>query len=205
MATQRASRTTTVQEQPTPAEPTPRLFTVDEYYKMAEAGILGPDEHVELIEGVIVQMPPIGPRHAFNVNRLVRLFLARLGDRAEVSIQNPVRLRGHAEPEPDLAVVRMFGDDPRHYESRHPVPEDVYFVLEIAATSASYDLGEKAEMYARHGIPELWVVDLVADRLVVHRDPTPDGYASVTVAERGATVTALAFPDVTFTADEILG
>jgi Uma2 family endonuclease len=186
-------------------EPSLRLFTVDEYYKMAEVGILRPDERVQLIEGKIVQMPPVGPRHAFNVSRLTQLLFACSFDGAEVRVQSSVRLASGAEPEPDLAIVRSHPDAPRTYESRHPRADEVSLIIEVADSTLAFDLGEKAASYARHGVVELWVIDLPGDRVVVHRGPTPDGYASIANIMRGMTITALAFPDVTFTADEILG
>jgi Uma2 family endonuclease len=205
MATERASHSPLIQDEAETGEPTPRLFTVDEYYKMAEAGILGPDERVELIEGVIVSMPPIGPRHSFTVSRLNLLLVTRLGERMYLVVQGPVRLKRRVEPEPDFALCRVDGSRRRRYESAHPGPSDVLLVIEVAETTLQYDLGDKARMYARYGVPELWVLDKLGDRLVVHRQPTSAGYADVTVVERGATVSPLAFSDVTFTVDEILG
>src|SRR5687767_8810327 len=131
-----------------PEEPRPRLFTVDEYYKMAEVGILRPDERVQLIEGTIFEMPAIGPRHAYNVNRLTRMFWVTLGDRGEVRNQSPVRLAIRAEPEPDIAVVTAHPDNPKAYESRHPTTEETLLVVEVADSTLSFDLGEKARMYA---------------------------------------------------------
>jgi Uma2 family endonuclease len=205
MAVPRAARTVTDQSPATPDGPTPRRFTVDEYYKMAEVGILGPDERVQLIEGKIVQMPPIGPRHAFNVDRLAHFLLARLGELATIRAQHPLRLARGAEPEPDVAVVASYRDAPRAYESRHPGPTDALLVVEVADSTLAFDLGEKAMMYALHGIADLWVVDLPDDRLVVHREPTVDGYAGVRTVARGETISPLAFPDVSFTVAEILG
>jgi Uma2 family endonuclease len=186
-------------------QPTKRLFTVDEYYRMAEAGILGEDDRVELIEGEIVQMSPIGPRHASRVGRLTRLFFQRVGDLAEIRIQNPVRLSRRSEPEPDLALVRPERERELPYEATHPTPADVLLVVEVAESSIAYDLGRKARVYARHGIAELWVLDLRQDRLVVFRDPTPRGYAGSRILGRGESISSLAFPDITFAVDEILG
>ena len=187
------------------AQPTPRLFTVDEYYRMAEAGILGEDDRVELIEGEIVQVPPIGPRHADQVDYLARLFFRRLGDEVLVRIQNPVRLSTRSEPEPDLAVVRAHPERRHPYRSEHPTAADVLLVVEIADTSLEYDLGRKARLYARHSLPELWVLDQRGDRLVAHREPTARGYSAVRTLVRGESIAPLAFPENTFTVDELLG
>lgn len=206
MAVERAEQITLPEDEPAVEKrPQTRLFDVDEYYRMAEVGILKPDERVELIEGEIYLMSPIGSRHFSAVMRLTKLFVLRLVGLAEVSIQNPVRLRRRAEPEPDVAILRPRPKEARPYESTHPGPDDVLFLTEVAETSVAYDLGEKADLYARYGIPELWVLDLPGDRLVIHREPTATGYASVRELPRGGSISPLAFPDVTFTADELLG
>ena len=187
------------------ALPANRPFTVDEYYRMAEAGILGEDDRVELIEGEIVQMPPIGPLHADEVDYLARLFFRRLGDDVLVRIQNPLRLSPRSEPEPDVAVVRAHPERRHPYRSGHPTAADVLLVVEIADASLEYDLGRKARLYARHGLPELWVLDQRGDRLVLHREPTPCGYVAVRTLLRGESIAPLAFPQNTFTVEEILG
>jgi Uma2 family endonuclease len=182
-----------------------RLFDVDEYYRMAEVGILKPDERVELIEGEIRVMSPIGRRHISALLRLNRVFSRSLLDVAEVSIQMPVRLRHRVEPEPDVAILRLRDDESRPYESAQPGPADVLLIVEVAWSSLTYDLGEKSALYARYGVPELWVLDLTQDRLMIHREPTADGYASVVELPRGETISPVAFPDVSFSADDILG
>jgi Uma2 family endonuclease len=188
-----------------PSEPAPRLFTVDEYYKMAEVGILRPDERVQLIEGTIVQMPPGGPDHFSAVDWIGDLFHNRLGSRVRIRVQGPIDLAERAHPEPDLALLRRPAARGRAYRLSHPTVADIFLAVEVADSTLHFDLGEKAQMYARHGLPELWVIDLRGDRLVVHREPTPDGYASVRTLSRGEAISPLAFPDVAFTADEILG
>jgi Uma2 family endonuclease len=205
MAIPRATEAKPGQAEATPSEPRPRLFTVDEYYKMAEVGILRPDERVQLIEGKIIEMPSIGPRHAYNVTRLAKFFTARLGDTVDVRTQNPIRLASGAEPEPDLAIVMLDPADPKAFESRHPGPAETLLVLEVADSTLSFDLGEKAQMYADHGVADYWVLDLMGHRVVVHRDPTPEGYESVIPFESGGTISLSVIRDVTFTVDEILG
>lgn len=205
MAVERVSRSVTVESVNPTEAPTRRLFTVDEYYAMAEAGILRPDERVQLIEGVIISMPSIGPRHAYNVSRVGKLILARLGDEVEVRFQNPIRLASGAEPEPDVAVVLVPAGGPQVYGERHPVAAETLLVIEVADSTLAFDLGEKALMYARAGIADYWVFDLAGHRIVVHRGPTAEGYASVDSVESGASIVPSAFPDIVFTADEILG
>ncbi|MBA2447559.1 MAG: Uma2 family endonuclease [Chloroflexi bacterium] len=186
-------------------QPTKRLFTVDEYYRMAKAGILGEDDRVELIEGEIVQMSPIGPRHAGRVDRLNHLLGERFGEVAWIRIQNPVRLSNRSEPEPDLALLRPERERDRPYESAHPTPADTLLVVEVAESSVEYDLGRKARVYARHGIAELWVLNLRTERLFVYRDATPRGYATSRILARGESISPLAFPEILLTVDEILG
>ena len=136
------------------AERPRRLFTVDEYRRMAEAGVFGPEERVELIEGEILEMSPIGPRHAGCVINANRLFVTRLGDRAVVSPQNPVVIRPRSEPQPDLLLLR-----PRavSYSREHPNPEDVLLAVEVADTTVRFDRLVKARLYSRAAIPEFWL------------------------------------------------
>jgi Uma2 family endonuclease len=172
-----------------------RLFTVEEYHRMAEAGILGADERVELIEGEVVQMAPIGPRHVGCVINATRLFITRLGDRAVVSPQNPVVIRPRSEPQPDLLVLR-----PRavSYSRELPGSPDVLLAVEVADTTVRFDRIVKARLYARAGIAEFWLFLATDDALEVYREPGADGYASVTVHGPGQMVSPLAFPDVGF-------
>jgi len=172
-----------------------RQFTVDEYHRMAEVGIFHPDERVELIEGEIVQMAPIGPRHVGCVINATRLFITRLGDRAVVSPQNPVVIQPRSEPQPDLLLLR-----PRavSYSRAHATPEDALLAVEVADTTVRFDRLVKARLYARAGIAEFWLF-LATDGLVeVYRAPGPDGYTSVTQHAAGETLSPLAFPDVVF-------
>ena len=179
-------------------QPHDRRFTVDEYYRMAEAGILTRDERVELVDGRIVAMNPIGSPHAWCVSRLTRVLARR--DDVLVNVQNPIRLDDRSEPEPDLIVLRL--ETPT---DRHPRPEDVLLVIEVADTSLAYDRGTKAPLYARHGIPELWIVDLGEERVEVHREPSQGGYRLVQFFGRGQTVHPLFAPDLGIEADAIFG
>ncbi|MBA2450041.1 MAG: Uma2 family endonuclease [Chloroflexi bacterium] len=176
-----------------------RRFTADEFEQMAEAGILGEDERVELLEGEIVAMSPIGTPHAWCVNRLGQIF-ARLGDAVIVSVQNPVRLDDWFTPQPDLAVLR-----PDVSQARHPGPADVLLAIEVASSSVGVDREIKAPAYARAGVVELWLVDLVADRLEVHRDPSPIGYRLIRLFGRDEQVSPLFAPDFMVRVDAVLG
>ena len=152
-------------------EVTKKRFTVDEYYRMAEAGIFGPEDRVELIDGEIIQMSPIGHRHMGCVNRANRLFIESLGRRAVVSPQNPVLLSMWTEPQPDLTVLKTRDDC---YDSKKPEYADALFVIEIAETSLSYERDVKVPRYAAAGIPEVWIEDLTRDQLLVYRNPGKD-------------------------------
>ena len=179
-----------------------RLFTVHEYYQMAQAGILHEDDRVELIEGEIVQMTAIGSRHAACVDRLNQLFSARVAERAIVRVQNPVRLSEYTEPQPDLALLRP---RPDFYAAAHPGPPDVMLIVEVADTSAGIDRAAKMPLYARAGLPEAWLVDLQTDRIEAYRQPTPQGYQDIHRFERGDHLGVAAFPDLSFAVTDILG
>lgn len=185
-----------------PLDRRPYRFTVDQYHQMGEAGVFRPEDRVELIDGEIIEMNPIGDAHAGGVNRLNLTFVERLARRALVAPQNPVYLASHDEPQPDLAILR-FRDD--FYASLGPRPEDILLLIEVADSSASYDRRVKAPLYALNGIPEYWLVDLGRGQVVVYRDPSPDGYLSMQVHQRGATLSLVQLPDVTIAVADILG
>lgn len=136
--------------------PARHLISVDAFHRMGEAGILGPADRVELIDGEIINMSPIGALHAALVARLASTFSQRLGEAAVVWSQNPLRLDDIGEPEPDIAILRPRAD---FYTTAHPGPTDVLLAIEVADTSLAYDLGTKVPLCARHGIPEVWVID----------------------------------------------
>ncbi len=180
---------------------TRRRFSVEEYYCMGEAGILKPDERTELIHGEIFVMPPIGSGHAAGESRAVRSFHRRLGDRAIVRGQNPIRLPDGSEPQPDIVLAHPRAD---HYRTAHPRPGDVFLVVEVCDPSLQHDRDIKVPLYAQAGIPETWLMNLPDDRIEVYRDPAPEGYRSITLVPRDGAITPLAFPDVTIPCAEFL-
>ena len=186
----------------TAAVVTHHKFTVDQYYQMAEIGILTPGQRVELIEGEIVDMAPIGRRHAACVDRLNNTFAPGLSGRAIVRVQGPLRLHDHSEPEPDLIILRWRDD---FYAGREPGPEDALLVIEVAETSECYDRQVKGPLYAAAGIREVWLVDLVAATITNYREPSPAGYAQAIVVTGDDVLAPLAFPDLSLTAARILG
>lgn len=174
------------------APPRERTFTVSEYYRLARHGILNGSDRVELLDGRIYEMAPIGSGHAQCVRRLTELLVLRVAPRALVSIQNPVRLNDRSEPEPDVALL-----EPKDvYGRRHPGPEDVLLLIEVADSSLDFDRDVKPLLYARAGIRELWVLALREERVHAYRRPGPDGYAEHAVVERGGALPITALPEM---------
>ena len=178
------------------------LFTVDDFARMGQTGILSPSDRVELIDGEILTMNPIGPPHAWIVNRLVRLLITRLADTAYVSSQNPIRLGRHTEPQPDLVVARQRGSA---YQEQHPQAGDVLLVIEVADSSLLYDRLEKAPRYGRAGIPEMWIVDVGAKTVTVYTGPGPEGYGRERIVSGGETVTSTGVAGLRLPVDEMFG
>jgi Uma2 family endonuclease len=175
-------------------------FTVHDYHRMGEAGILHEDDRVELIEGEIVEMAAIGTRHFSCVNRLNRMLVMGVGDAAVVSVQNPVRLNEHTEPQPDITVIR-----PRDYTESLPLPEDVLFLIEVSDTTLAYDRNVKLPLYARAGIGEVWIVNLPAETIERYTDPSGEGYRRAEHKRRGQSLQPTALPNLASTVDEVLG
>jgi Uma2 family endonuclease len=181
---------------------TRRRFSVEEYYRMGETGILSQGERVELIAGEIVMMTPIGPPHAGSVDRLTRLWTSRLGDRVIVRVQNPVRFPPDTELQPDVALLRPRAD---FYGKSHPECADVLLLIEVADTTAETDRGVKIPLYAKAGIREVWLLDLSVERVEVYRQPSPDGYREVLTYHRGQVLAPETFSDLLLSLDDLLG
>ena len=179
-----------------------RRFTANEYQRMGQVGILGEDDRLELLEGEIVEMAPIGSRHQGTINRLTELLSARVSDLALVSVQGPVRLAEDSEPQPDLMLLRRRTD---FYATAHPGPDDVLLLVEVSDTSLEYDREVKVPLYARHAIVEVWLVGLEAGLVEVYRGPTAQGYQIVSQLQRGQSLSSEALPGLELAVDEILG
>ncbi len=180
----------------------PGPFTVDTYHRLAELGVLDEDDRVELLDGQIVEMTPIGAAHAACVNRLANLLARRCGDQTAVSVQNPVVVAERWEPQPDIAVLRA----PSGLSgARLPGAEDVLLVIEVADTSLDRDRDVKIPRYATAEIPEAWLVDLARDAITVCRQPGPEGYRETITLARGAVLRPLLLARVTIAVDEVLG
>ena len=180
---------------------TKHRFSVEDYYRMAETGLLRPDARVELLDGEIIDMSPIGPPHGGVTKRLNRLFAQLAGGRWLVAVQDPVRLDEYSEPQPDLMLLRPAPD---FYRTRHPGPEDVFLLIEVAASSLAYDRGTKLPAYGRAGISEVWIVNLEDETIEVCREPHLAGYASMTSLRPGDKARPLAFPDAAVDVAELL-
>jgi Uma2 family endonuclease len=178
-----------------------RPITVAEYYRMGEVGILGPDERVELLDGMLIAVPPIGPAHGYVVMKLNTLLHARLPAGFLVSTQLPLHLDDLSEPEPDFVV--MPGPHER-YQHTHPTPADAVWVIEVALSSLRYDRREKRDAYARAGVPEYWIVDLAHERLEVFTNPRGGVFRQMSVLERGERRAPVAFPDLVLAVDDLL-
>lgn len=179
-----------------------RLLTVDEYHRMAEVGILHPDEKVELIAGQIIsKMSPQGSSHAAAIRRSDRLFSQSLGEGVSVQKQLPVILNNFSQPEPDIALVKA---DPFDYDDSHPTAEDVYLIVEIAESTLKSDLQVKGKEYAKSGIEDYWVLDVNHRQLYVYRQPTESGYQQEMTLQENEAIAPLAFPHAKILVGELL-
>ena len=168
-----------------------KLFTVDDYYKMAEVGILTPNDRVELIHGEIIKMSPIKSPHAGIVNYLNRFLILNLLDKASIISQNPLRISDILEPEPDIMIAKYREDE---YKSAHPRPEDVYCIIEVADSSLFYDRRMKRRIYAKAGITEYWIVNIRDQKLEIHTNLVNNKYKNAETLTIGDTAICTAIP-----------
>jgi len=168
-----------------------RRTSVAELVRMEQAGIFAPGERLELLDGEIHTMSPIGPRHAFCVDLLVELLSKNLPTRWRIRSQNPINLGANDLPQPDVAIIRALD-----WSQQHPGVGDIALVVEVADSSREFDLGEKRLYYATRGIAELWIVDLVENRLEISTGPSFRGYANNRVLAPGETALCQAVPEV---------
>ncbi len=173
-------------------------ITVDEYYRMAEVGLLTPDARTELIEGEVIDMAPIGDKPANTVDRLVRLFAKALADDTGLGVQRPIRLSTKSEPQPDLVIYKE-----RNVAAGHPTGADILLVIEVSDSTLRYDREKKAPLYAQHGIPEMWLVDLNRKQLQRLSEPRDGAYQKVETFE-GGSIQPLLLSNVSIDLDKIL-
>jgi Uma2 family endonuclease len=179
-----------------------KLFTVEEYHRLGDIGMLPNDKRYELIRGEIIEMPPPKPPHSGRVNRLNYLFMTRLGHEVLVAVQNPSDLDEMSEPVPDVLLLKRRDD---FYETRHPVPDDILLAIEVSLTTLRFDTKVKAPIYAEAGIREYWILNIPKNVLEVRTEPVDGIYTRVEILKPGQTITPSAFPDLVLRIEEILG
>ncbi len=179
-----------------------RHFTVADYYRMGEIGILSEDDHVELIKGDVLEMPPIDSPHSGKVNRITVLLTRLLGDKSIIAVQNPILISDDSSPQPDFAVLHPRAD---FYEDKHPTPTDVYLVIEVSDSTLRFDKIEKAMLYAQAGIPEYWILDVNNKLVIQHTQPSETGYQLIQQLTAGKTVASPTLPDLSLGVDQIFG
>ena len=176
-----------------------RRFTVEDFERMVETGIVAEDDPVELIDGQVVEMSPIGPRHAAAVDSAAEFFVIACRGKAKVRVQGPVRAGRRSQVQPDLALLRPRDD----YAAAHPQAEDVLLLIEVADSSLLLDRNQKVPLYAREGVVEVWRVNLISDSVEVFRRPEHGAYTDQSVVQRGAELSPLAFPDLRVRVDDL--
>ena len=186
---------------PEPQVPKVRKFTVAEYYRMGEVGILSPEERVQLIEGEIIVMPPIGPGHASSVALSIHAFSRPAGDQFIIQVQNPLHLADGSEPEPDVMLLRPRAD---YYAAAHPTPADTFVVLEVSDSTLDYDRNRKAQVYGRAGVAQTLVLNLPEDCIENFTEPGPPGYGRHTIHRRGDKIQLVALPYLELAVEDLL-
>jgi Uma2 family endonuclease len=189
-------------QQTAPPVPTRHRFTVDDLERMVRSGILLEDARVELIEGELYDMNPIGWAHQAVVDRMTAFFVRSLDDRAIVRTQGPIRLSERTLPQPDLALLRP---RPDYYRQAGPTPADVFLLVEVSDTTLVYDRDVKLPLYARADIPEVWLIDLPGQRVLVFREPVGGRYRDTLTFRPGERISPQAFPDISLAVDDLLG
>jgi len=181
--------------------PSPRRFTVEEYYKMAEAGVLGQDERVELIEGEIIVMSPQGPRHASSSSLATKWFVLHCSDRCTVRIQLPIHLDNSSEPEPDVVLAVLDEDD---YGDHHPAPKEILMVMEVSDSTLEFDRVRKSRTYAKAGIGQYCLLNVQSRELEDYRHPSEDGYRSKQTYSVDESFKLAAFPSISVNVADLL-
>lgn len=181
--------------------PQKHLTDIAEWHRMGEAGIFSPDSRMELIEGEILHMAPIGFNHAGHVNRLNNFLTLLARGKAVVSVQNPVQLGDLSEPEPDFLLLRPDAD---FYTTRHPVAADVLLLVEVSDSTLGFDRSQKLRLYATHAIPEYWIVNLIDNCLEVYRQPQDGDYLEKTVLSKADKLNLCSLPEIQVAVSDIL-
>lgn len=181
--------------------PTKHLTDIDEWHKMGAAGVFSENNHIELIDGEILDMAPIGFNHAGHLNRINKLFTILVADYADTSVQNPLQLSDFSEPEPDFMLLKPNAD---FYCTRHPNADDVLLLIEVSDTTLNYDQNKKLHLYARHNIPEYWILNLNDNCLEVYRKPHREVYGEKTTLQAGDNIVLSQLPHININVAAIL-
>lgn len=176
-------------------------FSVADYHLMLETGVLNEDSQVELLNGEIINMSPIGKRHSAKVKKLRALLGKQLAEAVVIGVQDPIQLDDYSEPQPDLSVLKPRAD---YYEAAHPLPSDVFLIIEVADSSAAVDREVKLPAYAQAGVAKVWLVDLTKDRIEVRSNPYNGVYQEARIVQRGQEVISKTLPQLKLQADDIL-
>lgn len=185
--------------EPNQYAPTPYLWTSEEYQRLAETGVLS-GRRIELIEGQVLQMSPMGSRHSVTLMKLVRLLPQKFNESYSIQIQSPLALSRHSQPEPDAAVLLGPPSD-----FREELPIKAVLTIEVADSTLRFDRTTKAKIYAAAGIEDYWIINLSEDQVEVHRKPTPeDGYAETIIAKGGEKISPLVLPDAQIAVSDLL-
>ncbi|HLP91611.1 MAG TPA: Uma2 family endonuclease [Nostocaceae cyanobacterium] len=179
-----------------------KSFTIDQYHQIYELGILTENDRVELIRGEIVEMSPIGKRHAGYVNLINKILSKLLDEQIIISVQNPIQLNHLSEPQPDIAILKPH---PNFYIDKLPEVKDILLLIEVADSTIDYDRDVKIPLYAENGILEVWLIDINAETITIYRQPTPTGYKDVKILQRGDSLSILAFSEINLTVNNIFG
>jgi len=179
-----------------------RKFNTSQYHQMNQSNILTEDDRVELINGEIIEMSPIGTKHTSCINRCNSILPNLLGQKVIISIQNPITLNNLSEPQPDIALLKPRAD---FYENSHPQPQDIFLLIEVVDSSIDYDRDIKIPLYANSNIYEVWLIDINAQLITVYRYPQNDNYQEITTYHRGEKISILSFPDISLQVNAILG
>ena len=178
-----------------------RLINIEEYHKMAEAGILNSHDKVELINGEIIHMSPIGSKHQSVVDKLTYLFNRGLQDKAIIRVQGPIQIKDWSEPEPDITLLKTKSD---FYSKQHPKSKDIYLVVEVADSSLEFDKEVKLPIYAKAKIKEYWIVNLIDNQIEIYHTPQDDIYKQITIAKIGDKISCKAFSKKLISVKDIL-
>ncbi|AFZ47419.1 protein of unknown function DUF820 [Cyanobacterium stanieri PCC 7202] len=178
-----------------------KKFDLEEYHQIVASGVLRENYSIELINGEIFEMSPVGFRHAACVNKLNQLLNLQLGNKVIISVQNPIKLNNNSEPQPDLVLLKPRDD---FYATQHPTPADIFLLIEVADSSIDYDRTFKIPIYAENKIQEVWLIDLNQNLLEVYQNPQTNYYQNITKLSSKDSLTLTQPEALTISLDQVL-